>query len=138
MWRTIWVFSALILAILILLRLSRMAYLGHLLRIEWLLAGVAALFLILGMALTRSGKKPAPTLGPDIRKKEQLGLSNRELEVLTAVCQGMSNREIGEALFISESTVKTHVSNLLAKLDVKRRTQLVGKARALNLIASPF
>ena len=44
MWRTIWVFSALILAILILLRLSRMAYLGHLLRIEWLLAGVAVLF----------------------------------------------------------------------------------------------
>ena len=90
------------------------------------------------MALTRWGKKPAPTPEPDIRKKEQLGLSNRELEVLRAVCKGMSNREIGEALFISESTVKTHVSNLLAKLDVKRRTQLMGKARALNLTAPHF
>ena len=51
------------------------------------------------------------------------GLSDRELEVLQLVGQGMSNQEISTALNISESTVKTHVNRILSKLDVKDRTQ---------------
>ncbi|MBD2249563.1 response regulator transcription factor [Nostoc sp. FACHB-888] len=50
-------------------------------------------------------------------------LSNRELEVLQLIGQGMSNQEISTALTISESTVKTHVNRILSKLDVKDRTQ---------------
>ncbi|WP_407892257.1 LuxR C-terminal-related transcriptional regulator, partial [Scytonema sp. NUACC26] len=50
-------------------------------------------------------------------------LSDRELEVLRLVGQGMSNQEISVALTISESTVKTHINRILSKLDVKDRTQ---------------
>ncbi|MBD1865715.1 response regulator transcription factor [Cyanobacteria bacterium FACHB-471] len=50
-------------------------------------------------------------------------LSDRELEVLQLIGQGMSNQEISTALTISESTVKTHVNRILSKLDVKDRTQ---------------
>jgi len=51
-------------------------------------------------------------------------LTARELEVLRLVAQGMSNREIGQELIISEKTVKTHISNLLSKLALNDRTQL--------------
>jgi NarL family two-component system response regulator LiaR len=51
------------------------------------------------------------------------GLTRRELEVLTRLARGDTNREIAGSLHISEETVKTHVSNLLAKLQVESRTQ---------------
>ncbi|MBD3885818.1 response regulator transcription factor [Phormidium tenue FACHB-886] len=50
-------------------------------------------------------------------------LSDRELEVLQLIGQGMSNQEISAVLIISESTVKTHINRILSKLDVKDRTQ---------------
>ena len=64
----------------------------------------------------------------------ELELSKRELEVLNLLAQGHSNQEIAAALFISLSTVKTHVQNLFEKLAVKRRIQAVEKAKRLNLI----
>jgi two-component system, NarL family, response regulator LiaR len=64
----------------------------------------------------------------------QLELSKRELEILSLLAQGHSNQEIAAKLFVSLSTVKTHNQNLFEKLDVKRRTQAVEKARRLNLI----
>lgn len=64
----------------------------------------------------------------------KLGLSNRESEVLQLMAEGLSNQEIAERLFLSLATVKTHSSNLFLKLDVKRRTQAVEKARQLGLI----
>jgi len=64
----------------------------------------------------------------------QLELSKRELEILTLLAQGHSNQEIAAKLFVSLSTVKTHNQNLFEKLDVKRRTQAVEKAKRLNLI----
>ena len=64
----------------------------------------------------------------------QLDLSKRELDVLSLLAQGLSNQEIASKLFVSLSTVKTHLQNLFEKLDVKRRTQAVEKARRLNLI----
>lgn len=64
----------------------------------------------------------------------QLELSKRELEILSLMAQGHSNQEIASKIFVSLSTVKTHNQNLFYKLDVKRRTQAVEKAKRLNLI----
>lgn len=69
------------------------------------------------------------------KEKEKLGLSNRELEVLQLMGEGLSNQEIANRLFVSLNTVKTHSSRVFEKLDVKRRTQAVEKARLLQLIA---
>ena len=71
---------------------------------------------------------------PDTSLIAQLGLSKRELEILSLLAQGHSNQEIAVKLFVSVSTVKTHIQNLFEKLDVKRRTQAVEKAKRLNLI----
>ena len=64
----------------------------------------------------------------------QLELSKRELEILSLLAQGHSNQEIAAKLFVSLSTVKTHVQNLFEKLEVKRRIQAVEKAKRLSLI----
>ena len=64
----------------------------------------------------------------------QLEINPRELEVLSLMADGLSNQEIAGKLFISLSTVKTHNQNLFEKLDVKRRTQAVEKAKRLSLI----
>jgi len=66
---------------------------------------------------------------------EKLGLSRRELEVLEHMAEGFSNGEIAEKLFVSLNTVKTHSSKIFEKLDVKRRTQAVEKAKRIGIIA---
>jgi len=61
-------------------------------------------------------------------------LSERELEILKLVVTGLSNRQISERLIISLGTTKTHVHNIFEKLEVKSRTQAVGKAKELKLL----
>ena len=61
-------------------------------------------------------------------------LSDRELEVLALLADGSSNREIATALFLAEGTVKNHVTNVLAKLGARDRTQAALRARGLGLI----
>jgi DNA-binding NarL/FixJ family response regulator len=63
------------------------------------------------------------------------GLSKRELELLLLVSQGKSNREIAEALTVSEKTVRNHVSNLLGKLDLSNRVELATYAVKHHLAA---
>ncbi len=65
----------------------------------------------------------------------ELGISKRELEVLQLMADGLSNQEIAERLFVSLNTIKTHSSKVFEKMDVKRRTQAVEKAKRLSLIA---
>jgi NarL family two-component system response regulator LiaR len=64
----------------------------------------------------------------------KLGISKRELEVLQLIAEGLSNQEIAARLFVSLNTVKTHSSRIFEKLDVKRRTQAIEKAKRLSLI----
>ena len=61
-------------------------------------------------------------------------LTSRELEVLTLIARRLSNREIASALFISETTVKRHASNIFLKLQVHRRLEAVEKAYALGIL----
>ena len=64
--------------------------------------------------------------------------SDREIEVLDLIGQGLTNREIAQALRVSSSTAKTHVHNLLRKLQLSSRVQLALYARAQNrLLAGP-
>jgi DNA-binding NarL/FixJ family response regulator len=63
-----------------------------------------------------------------------LGLSKRELSVLQLMADGYSNQEIADQLFVSLNTIKTHISRLFEKMEVKRRTQAVELAKKLSLI----
>ena len=68
------------------------------------------------------------------QRLRELSITRRELEILELIANGMSNREIAEKLFVSESTVKTHSSRLFDKLSAKRRTQAVQIGKELGLI----
>ena len=67
-------------------------------------------------------------------KLQELGLTPREHEILGLIAEGLSNREIGARLFVSENTVKTHSSRVFEKLGVNRRVQAVRKGKELGLI----
>jgi DNA-binding CsgD family transcriptional regulator len=71
---------------------------------------------------------------PDQKAIEEAEISSRELEVLELIAKGMSNQEIADNLFLSLSTIKTHVASIFFKLDVTRRTQAVEKAKNRNII----
>jgi ATP/maltotriose-dependent transcriptional regulator MalT len=69
------------------------------------------------------------------RKRDELGITPRELEILGLVAQGLSNREIAGKLFVSENTVKTHCSRTFEKLGARRRTQAVQLGKQFGLLA---
>jgi DNA-binding NarL/FixJ family response regulator len=63
-----------------------------------------------------------------------LGISDRELQVLDLLAAGRSNKEIATQLNVSPNTVKTHIANLFEKLEVKRRTEAILRARELGVV----
>ena len=71
----------------------------------------------------------------DYEHIKKIGLTQREHDVLVKMAEGLSNQEIAQQLFLSESTVKTHVSNILFKLDAKRRTQAIKSAKKLKIVS---
>jgi DNA-binding NarL/FixJ family response regulator len=71
---------------------------------------------------------------PGVRREGPSPLTDREEEVLELVAQGLSNRQIGERLYISTKTVSVHVSNLLAKLGVSGRAEAVAVAHRRGLL----
>ena len=73
---------------------------------------------------------------PPLASRRSNPLSQRELEVLRAIDDGLSNREIAAALFVTVGTVKRHTNNIYSKLDVGSRTQALARARALNLLGA--
>jgi DNA-binding CsgD family transcriptional regulator len=99
----------------------------------------SALGIWLGLKLTRVREVSVSVqvVGPFRRNETrvaELGITPRELEILEAVAAGLSTREIGERLFVSENTVKTHTARLFDKLSARRRTQVVQRAKAEGLI----
>jgi len=134
--KTILVFGLLILALLLLFQFSKYTIISGDLQIEYIMAFVALTFLGIGLFINKRTQKQEPVSKDeiDLDKVEELGLSKREYEVLKEVAQGLSNLEIAEKLFVSESTIKTHVSSLLLKLNAKRRTQAIQMSKSLNII----
>ena len=61
-------------------------------------------------------------------------LSERELEALCLLAEGLSNREIAERLYLSPNTLKAHTANIYSKLDAHSRMQAVNRAKALGLL----
>ncbi len=112
-------------------------YLVRDLSVEIYIAIIATVFILMGIWLGRKLTTPQPP-APEFQKNEKamdyLGISERELEVLELVAEGLSNQQIADQLYVSVNTVKTHLSRLYEKLEVQRRTQAVEKARSLNLI----
>lgn len=136
--KTIFAFSGIIVALLALFQLSKYSYATGDVSIEIIIAIVALVFLGIGIYLNKKSlHKVTPTVSKiNFKKIEELGISKREYEVLTEISKGLSNKEIGDKLFVSESTIKTHVSSLLVKLDAKRRTQAIQKAKQLQILSS--
>jgi DNA-binding CsgD family transcriptional regulator len=106
---------------------------------------VAVLFSALGiwLGLTLTRRKPAVVaqgtassepFTVDENRQAELGITARELEILTLIAAGLSNREIAEKLFVSENTVKTHSSRVFDKLGARRRTQAVQFGKQARLI----
>ena len=109
------------------------------LSLEFYLGVVAVLFAGLGVwAGQRLTRRKVVIATPDFKLNEpelqRLGISKREYEVLELMAQGLSNQEIADKLFVSLNTIKTHSSNLFVKLDARRRTQAVRRAKELGLL----
>lgn len=118
-------------------------------RLDFFIGAIAIVFTVLGIWLALKLVKPkietrivekeiyiesTPPTTINQTEISNLGISKRELDVLQLMATGLSNEEIAEQLFISLNTVKTHSSNIFLKLEVKRRTQAVEKAKRLNII----
>jgi len=134
--KTIFVFALLIIALLLLFQISKYALVSGNLTTEIIVAVIAIVFFFVGVYINKKSlhKKILPSNEINHTRISELEITTREYEVLQEIALGLSNKEIADKLFLSESTIKTHVSNLLVKLDAKRRTQAIQKAKALQII----
>ena len=94
----------------------------------------AAIGIWLGLKFNATRQPQPQPFAADPKKREDLAITPRELEVLTLIAQGLSNREIADKLFVSENTIKTHASRVFDKLGAKRRTQAVQLAKEVGLL----
>ncbi|MFZ2236551.1 MAG: response regulator transcription factor [Dokdonella sp.] len=97
---------------------------------------IAVAFLTLGVVIGKrvfTDATPA-TFDGNPKAQASLGISERELAVLHELAAGRSNKEIAAHLHVSPNTVKTHVARLYEKLEAKRRTDAVNKARELGIV----
>lgn len=137
--RTIIIYGFAMAALIGLLKLVEYKYLIRDIPLEFYIGLIALLFTALGiwagLRLTRRKvvDPPAP-FEIDQIKLQKLGISKREYQVLELISCGHSNQEIADKLFVSTSTIKTHVSNLFAKLDASRRTHAIRRAKELHII----
>jgi DNA-binding CsgD family transcriptional regulator len=137
--KTILLYGVAMAALTGILKFIEYRFFVHDLAIELYLGAVAVLFAGLGVwAGLRLTRRKVIIANPDFKLNElelqRLGISKREYEVLQLMAQGLSNREISDKLFVSLNTVKTHSSNLFMKLDARRRTQAIHRAKELGLL----
>ena len=137
--KTIFVFALIIVALLILFRISKYSYLSGYTSIEIIIVFIALIFFFIGIYINKKSFHKNTThnaTSVNHQKIKELNLSKREYEVLCEIAKGLSNKEIANTLFVSESTIKTHVSNILIKLNAKRRTQAIQISKELQIL--PF
>jgi len=142
--KTILLYGLSLALLVVLLKIMEYHFLARDLSIEFYLGLLATMFTTLGiwvgLKLTKTRHRNAPSqehlpkFEPDAVVLKNLNVSKRELDVLELMSAGLSNQEIADKLFVSLNTVKTHSSNIFSKLEVKRRTQAVQKARELKLV----
>jgi len=134
--KTILIFASLIVALLLLFQLSKYSLILGSSSVEIVIAIIALVFFIIGIYINKKSlhKIEIPSNEINQNKISELEITKREYEVLQEIASGLSNKEIASKLFLSESTIKTHVSNLLVKLNAKRRTQAIQKAKAFQII----
>ncbi|MCB0661238.1 MAG: DNA-binding response regulator [Saprospiraceae bacterium] len=127
--------------LLALLKFLQYKYLIRDLGIEVYLTIVAVFFTVLGIWAGLKLTNPKQVIQASEEKAgdpeamlAEYGISNREFEVLQLMAKGHSNQEIADELFLSLNTIKTHSTNLFSKLDVKRRTQAVDKAKSIGIL----
>lgn len=101
---------------------------------------IALIFLGLGAfgvwtwAKPKFGTATAKTPVRDEQRIAEIGLTERETDVLIFLVHGYTNKQIAAQLKVAPSTIKTHVKNIFMKLDVANRTEAASEARALGLI----
>jgi DNA-binding NarL/FixJ family response regulator len=134
--KTVLLFGSLVFALLLLFQISKYSILTGSLKTDFVIAAIAFIFFLIGVYshAQNSKKKESKKEEVNLQKVAELELSKREYEVLKEISIGLSNQEIADKLFLSESTIKTHVSNVLLKLNAKRRTQAVQIAKELHII----
>jgi DNA-binding NarL/FixJ family response regulator len=139
--RTVIVYGLAMAALFGLLKFVEYRYIVRDIPLEFYIGAVAAIFTVIGiwagLRLTRPRIVEVEVSGPferDDAAVKKLGISKREFEVLELIAAGLSNQVIATRLFVSTSTVKTHVSNLLAKLDASRRTEAIARAKEMRII----
>jgi DNA-binding CsgD family transcriptional regulator len=137
--RTVIIYGLAMAALLGLLKLVEYKYFVREIPLEFYIGVVAIFFTALGIwaGLRLTRPKIVQIAGPferDEANVKKLGISKREFEVLELIALGLSNQEIADKLFVSGSTVKTHTSSILSKLDARRRTQAIQRAKELHII----
>jgi len=131
-WKQLILYGFLLAVVLFVLEVTHYRAMVRDIPLELFGLSIAVLFLLFGIWLGQLKNQPKQLSGKF--KTQQLGLSARELEVLTHMAAGLSNQEIADKLFVSLNTIKTHVSNILVKVNAKRRTQAIQRAIELELI----
>jgi DNA-binding CsgD family transcriptional regulator len=136
MWRTILLYGAILALGALGLEWLQYRYLVRAHPGQIWLALIALTFLALGVwAGSRLFRRPPPApFEINTQARDSLGISEREFEVLELLAAGQSNKEIANRLSVSPNTIKTHVASLFQKLDVRRRTEAILRARELGMI----
>lgn len=152
---TVIAFSLIIFCLLILFQLARFTHVRDSFTTETWVALFGVLFLVAGYFISRKLFAPKEKIvevekevlvekeviierekpsAIDERQLEKTGISKREYEILQLIADGLSNQQIADKLFVSENTIKKHISSLFLKLDVERRTEAVRKAKEKQII----
>ena len=137
MLKTILVYGAILAAGSFGLQWLQYRFLVHAYPLEAYLGLIALIFLIVGIWIGARVFRRAAQAVPfqaNTRVQQTLGISERELQVLKLLAEGRSNKEIAIDLEVSPNTVKTHIARLFEKLEVRRRTEAILRARELGML----